>query len=1210
MKTTSTKTILLMIVLSLAVAARAQLNYQPGGFSTFSSTYTDIELTGTPIMMTHNDTGHSAPQPIGFSLNFNGHLYDSFVMYVDGFIKLGVDTVSSAQAMLFTAWTQPPQGGPFNNATSFGYNPTTGPQDTSLIVPFGGDYYGLGGDFRVSTTGSPGSQVCTIQWKNITEKDQTLLVQSSVLTVLHQYDTLNFQVKIYEGTNVIEFVYGPFVASINPSQSRFAACGLKGNNNAGVAELLTLTKASGTSWAVAAPNSQTTGTPLGNYNTVTSNALNYGNGVRPAPDPGRTFQFGPVVFNDIAVTSVYGMGKVALPCYVPDSIKAYITNPGVNPQSGVLVTLTISGTNSYTATAIIPSIASGAGAMVSFAPFMPVANGENLITVSVGADDNNSNNNGYYGFSVSDRFLAYTDTLQSAGQGQGSTVLNFWGAKYRVSGTRIVTQVRAFILSTSNAVGDTVAGFVTDTVGNILGRSPNYIVQPGDLGTFLTFNISIPPAITNSSFIAGICGGNIINIGVPPFNYYLGSYQLETPIRSADAYFNLIGGTLNMTSAVPGANFGATLTPFTTGRLMMECTVDPLPDNDVGIVAAGPASGIKIPTNVSVPLKAVVRNHGLAPQSAGLEVRYTINGGPVAGAATTALTLNSLDTISVEFTGASALNFTSAGTYQVKIFTSMPGDAIIGNDTFVITYTAQPATTIPYRISSNIMGSWSVQNSTPALWKQTTSIQANGVSDPNVLYADNIATANVEAKILSPTFNLTAATNPVLHFNVAHAPNTFPGTDDTLEVLVSTDGGFTYSPVYTRTSQLSSPRLGTDPPTGLIYVPSSANSWRHETVNLAAFAGQSFVVIAFRERSASGNRVYIGNIVISDPVSFSVQPVPNTSTYMNSNVFVSFSGIGVSTGELSLAKYNTPSVSTASPVYATNTTATTSTNAIFTPDNISLSEWHTITYSGIGTGNPASTVPYIISFDLTGIPGILNPDSLYIMRRANYAAPWVAVNSSTAGSIISSGTLNGFSDFALGSVSSSNPLPVDWLSFSGRGLNKLENYLSWSTASEQNNNHFMVERSFDLINFTPLQKVRSAGNSNSIQSYSYIDRLKESATRNLYYRIQQVDVNGKLSYSKVATIKPFIQSAVDVTITNPFEGAPVIYFNNAIKASTLSIVVTDITGKNVLRQSYTLTDGNNEFTAPEFGGLRNGLYFTHIQIDDSQPGIKKLLKVK
>ncbi len=70
----------------------------------------------------------------------------------------------------------------------------------------------------------------------------------------------------------------------------------------------------------------------------------------------------------------------------------------------------------------------------------------------------------------------------------------------------------------------------------------------------------------------------------------------------------------------------------------------------------------------------------------------------------------------------------------------------------------------------------------------------NGASTGNELYADNIINVAREAWVYSPPLNFTGVNNPVLHFYVAHAPNTFTATDDTLQVYISTNGGYTFNP--------------------------------------------------------------------------------------------------------------------------------------------------------------------------------------------------------------------------------------------------------------------------------------------------------------------------------------------------------------------------------------------------------------------------------
>jgi hypothetical protein len=313
---------------------------------------------------------------------------------------------------------------------------------------------------------------------------------------------------------------------------------------------------------------------------------------------------------------------------------------------------------------------------------------------------------------------------------------------------------------------------------------------------------------------------------------------------------------------------------------------------------------------------------------------------------------------------------------------------------------------------------------------------------------------------------------------------------------------------------------------------------------------------------------------------------------------------------MTITKFTSSPPSTASPVFNTNSSATTASGAIFTPDNVSATEWYAIDYSGSGTFFPVTGIQYSLVFDLTGVAGITYPDSLYILKRATFDDPWEAVSSAVIGSQISTGNLVGFGEFALGSTITANALPVNWLSFTGKSKNALENYLQWSTASEINNDHFVVERSTDMTNFAAIQKVKSLGNSSKTQSYSFTDKLKESATRNMYYRIKQVDLDGKSAYSNVVTIKQFIQATRDVTISNPFEGAPVIRFDNADNASALSIEVTDITGKVVMKQTYQLSEGSNTIAATEFNTLKNGIYFTQVKVDDTVLGTKKLLKSK
>lgn len=1138
----------------------AQLNYQPGGFSTFIGTYTDLGTNGDTIVMNNIDNGHSAALPIGFTFRFNGIDYDSLRVYVDGFIKLGRDSASSN--LLYTTFVQPPAGGPFSSTFT---------QDTSLIVPFGQDLWNRGGaqnsEFRIYTDGVFGMRVCTIQWKNVSDK-----LQNGVDT---QFDTINFQLKLYEGVNWIEFVYGRWVSSPNLSNARFAACGLKGNSTL-ANQLLTVTKGSAVGW----------GSLILNQGNYINNALNYGNNVgvaRPLPENGRTFRFTPLVLNDVAVSNIYAIGKVALGAYTPDSIRVRITNPGVNPQGMVPITLTVSGANTYTQTVFLSSIAANGSAIVSFDPYMPINYGTNVITVTVPADDNPTNNSREYGFSVSERHFAYTDTLAPLTQAWGSVAFTAWGARYFITGSRRITSVRSFLFVNSDALGDTICAMILDTLGNVLGRSPSYVVQPADLGTWLQFSISNPPTVTNQSIIAAMANGQQTS------NLFLGTVQSEDPIRPANTFFYQITNNTgnNITNLTAGQPFGI---PAVTalGRLVMECTADELPPNDVGISQVFPRNNTTIPTGTRVPLTALVRNWGTSAQTAGVEVRYRINNGPIVGPVSTTALLPTADTTSVIFSGLNGLQFATPGTYTVQVWTTLAADTFRFNDTLTLTYQVQASGLgLPYRVSTNLLTSGWVPLLNPSnIIQQDIAVHPNGVSTAGSLFFNNGASLG-RALLQSPVLNIAGARNPVLNFHVAHAPNTM-SIHDTLRVLISRDGGYTYDTVYQKVSNTTAPRLGTVAPQATLFIPNAATQWRLELVNLESYKSDTALIIAFQSSSGGSNRVYITNVNVTSADTLETFNVLSSGSFSSDALMLNLTNMGAMGTTLGIATYRNFPVSIASPVYATNTTATVSTLGIFTPNNVSNRYW-SIHYDGIGTGNLPPTVEYTINIDLTTIQGVINPDSIYVMRRSDHRASWVPVNTLVAANSIQTATLTGFGEFALGSLNSVNTLPVKLLNFSAK-LQSTDAELNWQTMQEVNNSGFEILRSVNNGPFESIGFVRGVGNSNSIQHYRFLD---QGVYGNTCYMLKQIDFNGTYSLSDIRCVS--LKPDIGVLVTpNPFNS----HLNINLNFSGVAhITITDINGREC-KQLELNTEAGVPIAIPTVD-LAKGAYIIQIVTPES-----------
>ncbi len=95
-------------------------------------------------------------------------------------------------------------------------------------------------------------------------------------------------------------------------------------------------------------------------------------------------------------------------------------------------------------------------------------------------------------------------------------------------------------------------------------------------------------------------------------------------------------------------------------------------------------------------------------------------------------------------------------------------------------------------------------------------------------------------------------------------------------------------------------------------------------------------------------------------------------------------------------------------------------------------------------------------------------------------------------------------------------LPIKLLSFTAKTIeNKTQ--LSFSTATEENNDYFSIERSSSGIDFRTVGKVTGAGTTTSIQKYTFLDENPFPGTN--YYRLKQTDFDGQFTYSPVITVQ-------------------------------------------------------------------------------------------
>lgn len=141
--------------------------------------------------------------------------------------------------------------------------------------------------------------------------------------------------------------------------------------------------------------------------------------------------------------------------------------------------------------------------------------------------------------------------------------------------------------------------------------------------------------------------------------------------------------------------------------------------------------------------------------------------------------------------------------------------------------------------------------------------------------------------------------------------------------------------------------------------------------------------------------------------------------------------------------------------------------------------------------------------------------------------------------------------------------------------------LRWSTASEVNNDHFVIERSKDGVLFEPIGVVASAGNSAHVNSYVHPDRSPYHGLN--CYRLQQVDTDGTYEHSPVRTVIFKDLDGQVLLIPNPGSGLVDVLLPAVETGSKL--VLLDATGRIV--QQMILDSERATFDATM---LTRGLY--------------------
>jgi hypothetical protein len=148
---------------------------------------------------------------------------------------------------------------------------------------------------------------------------------------------------------------------------------------------------------------------------------------------------------------------------------------------------------------------------------------------------------------------------------------------------------------------------------------------------------------------------------------------------------------------------------------------------------------------------------------------------------------------------------------------------------------------------------------------------------------------------------------------------------------------------------------------------------------------------------------------------------------------------------------------------------------------------------------------------------------------------------------------------------------VEVTSFSNRQTDGNRIEVKWTSASENNNDFFTVEKSSDGVNYTELEKIKGAGNSNTLEEYTCYDA--HPAIGKNYYKLKQTDYDGKSIYCKTATAE-FIAEAF--TVSNTVSGNALTVGITSDEEQYIFVSLINALGEIYYSQTVFVNAGINE----------------------------------
>lgn len=259
---------------------------------------------------------------------------------------------------------------------------------------------------------------------------------------------------------------------------------------------------------------------------------------------------------------------------------------------------------------------------------------------------------------------------------------------------------------------------------------------------------------------------------------------------------------------------------------------------------------------------------------------------------------------------------------------------------------------------------------------------------------------------------------------------------------------------------------------------------------------------------------------------------------------------------------------------------------------------------------PTAAVTANCTFSYRGIENTLNVP----YNTGNIGAQWWDgsawnLNNATTGSAaavvagvgaVTANGLNQFCPYVLSSVTI--PLPIELINFSASCEGDSKVVLNWSSATERNGAFFNVMNSTDGLHYTKIASVSAAGNSSSINNYSYVVENKKSFGN--YYLLKMIDVDQSYKNSKSIYVSDDcnLQESEPTIFYNQQSGIVISATSKDATSYTLNII--DAAGRLVRTESLPIKQGYNNIVVDT--ELASGVYLVNLFFNNGKLITKKI----